>query len=237
MQTLDTLLVLSGPTRYDDRERKTVGLWEGQDERYKLDSRVRITITGNYTGITDYMGDAPPAEPEAVVMQRRMIAWGIPEKRLILELEAKDTIANFTLAYPILEDIEAKNVGIVTSKYHIGRSMTIGRRICGDRFSLYPCPSERNESLGTRLKEQFITGVSLCDIRGIKSGDYAGFEEYLHTRHPFHGSNPSGIYTRSVLAQKHLNVIKQRLLPSAEPSEQYAITKQRPANQATSQVR
>ncbi|KQX40282.1 hypothetical protein ASD04_06525 [Devosia sp. Root436] len=82
----------------------------------------RIVLTGGIAGLM------PGAEPEAVTMQRLLLAFGIAPERLVLETEARNTDENAGYTKTLLGP-EPGVVLLVTSAFHMPRSMGLFRKV------------------------------------------------------------------------------------------------------------
>ncbi len=94
------------------RVRHAVSLWQAE--------RVRVLV------LSGGVRTNPPAE--AVVMARICREAGVPEAALRLETRALTTEENFRFARPLLEDLGAREVVVVTDRYHAARARLLGRR-------------------------------------------------------------------------------------------------------------
>lgn len=73
------------------------------------------------------MGRFPPTE--AAVMRDLLIDAGVPVDRIRLEDRSTRTVENIRFALPILADLDATDVLIVTDAYHAPRARLIARRL------------------------------------------------------------------------------------------------------------
>ena len=72
---------------------------------------------------------------EAEVMRRIMVRMGVPDRRILPECQAKDTIQNALLVVPLLIRLGIYHVSIVTSEFHIRRTKHYFETI----FAAYSC--------------------------------------------------------------------------------------------------
>ena len=67
--------------------------------------------------------------PEAQGMANYLIEKGIPEKNLILESNATSTYENFKFSKEILDSLEVKNIGVISSSFHLYRAKFIAKKL------------------------------------------------------------------------------------------------------------
>ena len=132
MEKTDVIVVLSHavdskgestPTQ-KERVKKTV-------ELYKKDRVPKIILTGGFDG---RFGRS--SIPTAKAMADDAIAFGIPEKDIILEKRACFTIENARFSKEIVDKEGWKNIIVVTSGSHLPRTKLIFKRIFGKRYKL-----------------------------------------------------------------------------------------------------
>ena len=93
------------------------------------DGSFGITINERISRGQAYLQNHPAARAilsggagEAEYMCEALVAAGIQENRLILEGKSTSTWENVKFAIPITKEIPLKNVGIVSSEYHLFRA-------------------------------------------------------------------------------------------------------------------
>ena len=62
-------------------------------------------------------------------MANYLIEKGIPEKNLILESNATSTYENFKFSKEILDSLEVKNIGVISSSFHLYRAKFIAKKL------------------------------------------------------------------------------------------------------------
>lgn len=120
-------------------------------EAYRAHPGIRIIACG---GIT-----AGHAVSEADVMQKLLREENVPQEDIILENASRTTIENFINAAKILGGGK-KRVLIVTSDYHIRRSVLTARR-AGLRASGWPAVLEHDEAWQLKKDKEFGYTVDL----------------------------------------------------------------------------
>jgi len=73
-------------------------------------------------------GDDSTATPEAVAMQRELVRQGIPPERIVVEMASEDTHAQAQRIKPVLASHGVDEFVLVTSGWHLPRSMGAFRR-------------------------------------------------------------------------------------------------------------
>jgi uncharacterized SAM-binding protein YcdF (DUF218 family) len=73
-------------------------------------------------------GASKAGHTEASVMRDLALANGVPADAIVLDENARSTIENFACSLPILEQLGAKRVLVVTEPWHMRRSMLLARR-------------------------------------------------------------------------------------------------------------
>lgn len=96
----------------DRRARRAAALWH--------EGRVRAVVLSG--------GDRTHRLSEAEVMAEICRAEGVPDSALFLERAAKTTEENFRLSRPILDRLGAREMIVVTDRFHAVRARLVGRR-------------------------------------------------------------------------------------------------------------
>ena len=118
---LDYILVLGCQIR-GDRITKSL--------RYRLDRAIEIAENdSNKDALIIVSGGQGDDEntTEALAMKQYLIEHGIDEERILMEDSSTDTAENFRYSVNLINDRDAK-VGIVTSNFHIFRSLSIAKK-------------------------------------------------------------------------------------------------------------
>ena len=83
---------------------------------------------------------------EADNMYKKALELGIPEKSLILEKSSQNTIENILCSLLELQRSmwlnRVKSVLLVTTTYHMRRSLHIAKYLFPSHISVYPCPAD-----------------------------------------------------------------------------------------------
>ena len=135
-ETFDYALVLGGFAEFD-RDRKTIEFNNSSDrlfsaiELYKRGVVGKILLSGGEgtlikTGVS-----------ESSVTARYLIAIGIPKQDIVEESNSKNTFENITNCINTF-DLKHKKTLLITSAYHIPRSIRICHKLCISPTP-YPC--------------------------------------------------------------------------------------------------
>lgn len=122
------LVAVSGPSaddRYDPKHGADVVFLPSGDPGARTDSGVALYQSGVprllFSG-AGYGGD------NARNLAARAIALGVPEAAISLELEATTTEENMRFSRPILEQLGARRVVLVTGRGHAARALCAARK-------------------------------------------------------------------------------------------------------------
>jgi uncharacterized SAM-binding protein YcdF (DUF218 family) len=83
-------------------------------------------------------GAAKSGRTEAFVMRELLLRRGVADEAIVPELRARSTIENFACARPLLEEMGAHKVLVVTEPWHMTRAMLLARR---HGFDASPAPA------------------------------------------------------------------------------------------------
>jgi uncharacterized SAM-binding protein YcdF (DUF218 family) len=111
LQKSDTIVVLSGG---DDRTQWGIKLYQDGWAPKILFSGAALDKTG---------------PSNAAAMRAEALQAGIPDSAIIIEPKATDTYENGTFSRPILDEIGAKKIILVTSPYHQRRAYEIFKEV------------------------------------------------------------------------------------------------------------
>jgi puromycin-sensitive aminopeptidase len=144
-------------------------------ELAKARPELTVILSG---GSPPYVND--PALSEASVMARLFLEQGIPRERLLLEEESRDTIGNAVLSaarylYPTTHPCA---LYVVTSPFHMERSLASFRGVLGPQWDIHPVESGvadddttrgANERGGIEWTRQFYNGITPGDVPAVVS--------------------------------------------------------------------
>ena len=100
---------------------------------------------------------------EAAVMKEYMMAHGVPETDVFTDDTSFNTNQNLTNAGRILKELQAKNILIVTSDYHVPRSLALASDIGLEAIGMgSPCKPE------FWIKNHFREALAWCKYWAVK---------------------------------------------------------------------
>lgn len=119
-------------------------------------------------------GDGPvPERTEALLMGERIVAVGIDASRIFLEDRSRDTLSNAAfVADRYLSTIDPRPVIVVTSPFHIARSLETFALVLGPAWPLeghVSAPGAREGEL-ERTEERYLA-ITRERLRGVAPGD------------------------------------------------------------------
>jgi uncharacterized SAM-binding protein YcdF (DUF218 family) len=130
----DVIVTLGGGIRKHEKRGWRTTNYSESDNYGALGSRVRIIATeylaekGNVaenflttTGKPNYLENEPDAPGESEIGKKELISRGIPEEKIFLENESKNTKQNIENVLKIALDHNWKKILILSSNYHIPR--------------------------------------------------------------------------------------------------------------------
>lgn len=97
---------------------------------------------------------------EAEAMLRLLMQMGIPEKDILLESKAKDTMENLRFAAQLLGGAKGKRILVVTSDYHVRRSVWTARRV-GFKAAGYAAELPHDELWQRKKRQELAYTVDL----------------------------------------------------------------------------
>jgi len=119
-------------------------------------------------------GNGPrPERTEAQVMADRIIAAGIDPSRVFLEDRSRDTLSNAAyVAQRYLSKITPRPIVIVTSPFHMSRSLVTFALVLGPAWPLEPYPSAPGlrEDAHAVTEERYL-GNTRARLAGVTPGD------------------------------------------------------------------
>ena len=122
---------------------------------------------------------------EAKHMYKRALELGIPKEDIILENASENTVENMLFALVELQRAfwlnKVKKVLLVTTTYHMRRSLAIARYLFPLHIEIVPCPAgdnntKRNNWMNTQAGIERAKGEALNIVRCVKNGVIPDFE-------------------------------------------------------------
>lgn len=122
---------------------------------------------------------------EAEHMKKRALELGVPESSIIMENHSQNTIENVLCSLLELQRAmwlnEVKSVLLVTTTFHMRRSLHIARYLFPSHINVYPCPADdtttkrdnwMNTAEGTDRAKEEVANI----VRYVKNGVIPDFE-------------------------------------------------------------
>jgi uncharacterized SAM-binding protein YcdF (DUF218 family) len=114
-----------------------------------------------------------PTVTEAEAMARRIVERGIPRTRIFIEDESRDTVSNAVfVAERYLSDIAPRPLVIVTSPFHMARSLATFGLVLGPAWPLeaYPAAPGTKDDAHAATEELYL-GHTRARLEGLQPGD------------------------------------------------------------------
>lgn len=122
---------------------------------------------------------------EAAKMRQKMLELGVPETSILMEENSQNTIENILCALLELQRAmwlnRIKNVLLVTTTYHMRRSIQIARYLFPAHIKVYPCPADdtmttRSNWMDTVDGRERAKEEALKIVKCVKNGVMPDFE-------------------------------------------------------------
>ncbi len=191
-RTLDAIIVLGGEGRDHSRS----------DHAYQLHNRIErqsplfLVLTG---GQNEKQG-RPAGLAESEQMRNYLLSGGVADDVIRTKTVSREMLGNIVYAQPILKDLGAKRVGIITDPSYMSRAMWTAKRVLGNG-KIRELPTNVPTTVRAKTKEQVVKRAHQFDLwrMGIAPADQAGFERYLQEMHPSYNPNaPMSAYKLGV---------------------------------------
>ncbi|MDE7220495.1 MAG: YdcF family protein [Oscillospiraceae bacterium] len=140
----------------------------------------RIMLCGGKT--RDFSGESMT---EAENMCEKALELGVPETSIIMEKNSLNTIENIICSLLELQRSmwlnKVKSVLLVTTTYHMRRSLCIAKYLFPSHISVYPCPADdtttkRNNWMNTPAGISRVNEEILNIVRCVHNGVIPDFE-------------------------------------------------------------
>lgn len=122
---------------------------------------------------------------EAEHMHKRALELGVAEEDIIVENTSQDTVENILCALVELQRVlwlnNVRKVLLVTTAYHMRRSMAIARYLFPAHIQVIPCPAEdehtrRDSWMNTPKGSERVKKESMQIVTFVKNGVFPDFE-------------------------------------------------------------
>jgi uncharacterized SAM-binding protein YcdF (DUF218 family) len=160
-------VVLGGGLRGDGTPTGSTKRRADAAARLAAERAVALIVSGSH-------GDGPqPKVTEAEYMARRLDELGVATERVFIEDQSRDTLGNAVfVAERYLSDIAPRPLVIVTSPFHIARSLTTFGLVLGPAWPLeaYPAAPGTKEDAHAATEELYL-GHTRARLEGLQPGD------------------------------------------------------------------
>jgi uncharacterized SAM-binding protein YcdF (DUF218 family) len=99
---------------------------------------------------------------EAGVMRELLVARGVPTEVIKLDTHARSTEENFACAVPLLAELHARTVLVVTERWHMPRALYQGARYAGDEVELLAAPAAGPSWQRIRPRSQLLVSEAVA---------------------------------------------------------------------------
>lgn len=122
---------------------------------------------------------------EADNMHKKALELGVPESSIIIEKSSQNTIENILCSLLKLQRSmwlnKVKSVLLVTTTYHMRRSLQIARYLFPSHINIYPCPADdtttkRDNWMNTPEGIDRVKKEALNIVKCVNNGVFPDFE-------------------------------------------------------------
>jgi len=176
LATLDVIVVLGGGLYPSGGLREEPDL--GREAYPRLYHGVRYFKDSGADVIAFCGGPPKPgAESEAVVMRAMAVALGVPEDRIVIEPDSRNTMENAAKLAGILPKAEGRRIGLVTSATHMMRSKWVFERVFA-RDTIVPVPVYFTYDPADRITKRITPSVSHIERTTVALHEWIGILWY-----------------------------------------------------------
>ena len=149
-------------------------------DAYKAERASKIMLCGGK------LRDFPSGKySEAEHMQQAALALGVTEDSILLENSSQNTIENIRFGLTVLQQAigleHVHSVLLVTTTYHMRRSLAITRHLFPAHITIIPCPANDNNTrrdnwMNTSVGIERAKGEAMNIVKYVVSGIIPDFE-------------------------------------------------------------
>jgi uncharacterized SAM-binding protein YcdF (DUF218 family) len=121
--------------------------------------------------------------PEAEVMKDYLTYMGIPEKLIYPEGKSRDTFENAKFVYNLLKNSGVRKVCLITSAYHMPRSVLLFTKVGFKRENIVPVPVDYKGEKLTLNVYNFLPTAYWLNISAKALHEYFGLIYYKLLKH------------------------------------------------------
>lgn len=160
-------VVLGGGLRSDGTPTGSTERRADAAARLAAERDVVLIVSGSH-------GDGPqPNVTEAAYMARRLAELGVAKERVFIEDRSRDTLSNAVfVAERYLARLAPRPLIIVTSPFHMARSLATFAFVLGPEWPLEAYPAERGgQDDAHAATEEVYLGHTRARLEGLQPGD------------------------------------------------------------------
>ena len=122
---------------------------------------------------------------EAEKMRMKALELGVPDEAIICEKNSENTVENFLFALVELQRMfwlnNVHSILLVTTTYHMRRSLALAKYLFPDHIAIYPCPvDDTNTKKDNWMKSEEGRKRAIAEveniIRCVRNGAFPDFE-------------------------------------------------------------
>ena len=122
---------------------------------------------------------------EAELMYKRAIESGVPENKIIVEKKSLNTVENILCALVELQRLmwlnNVKRVLLVTTSFHMRRSLEIAKYLFPEHIEVYPCPADdtttrRDNWMNSVAGIERVKAEVMNIVKFVRNGVFPDFE-------------------------------------------------------------
>lgn len=107
-------------------------------------------------------------------------AHGLSNSQIYIDTNSKNTVDNAYYAKKILKELSAKKIALVTSEFHMNRSLAVFEWVLGDEFTIDPVPVKDNPDRRVLEAEKYKCVILIPVIRRFfAKGDAEGIKKAM----------------------------------------------------------
>ena len=185
-------------------------------KRKKLFINTPIVLSGGYS----VWFSRKPKYSEAQVMKNYLITSGFSKNLLFIEDRSRDTIGNAYFSKQIIKNFpKCRNILIVTTRGHAGRSNWIFKKVFGNiyKFSFWEVPSylpSFTNNPGRKAYESYLIKTYKWLLGAAAEGDDKNIYKLMKKLHPAYSNSKGARMIREFIIaakQKYLGYTKLKI--------------------------
>lgn len=150
-----------------------------------------------FSGKASFSKNPTPIKTEAQTMKERALALGVPAEKILLEEESQDTIGNaYFVKTKFLEPNHWRDIGVVTSEYHLPRAKYIFEKVLGQEYKIdfISAASDfltKEELKNKEVREKAKLSIVSVWLNFVNPKDNKSLKSMLFRKHPAYSTQPT----------------------------------------------